>query len=144
MKEFGAKKLATITTPEGNALTYTYNGQFTASETQSGAVAGTVSYQYNDDFNLSAVTVGAQTVSYTYDNDGAIAQVGDMLFTYRTDNGFLTRTEQGLVATEQQVNGFGELSAFDALIASDGQRSEGSGRKNYSSGCRIVLPRRIP
>ncbi|HSA32775.1 MAG TPA: RHS repeat-associated core domain-containing protein [bacterium] len=110
----GGKKLDSITTPEGNALNYTYTGALLASESWSGAVSGTVSRTYNNDFRVTALTVNGVSAAYTYDNDGLLTGAGDLVVTRDPQSGLVTGTTLGAVTTTQSYNSFGELVAFNA------------------------------
>ena len=80
-----------IQTPEGNidytylcgtkvgsitngtdTITYGYDGSLVTSETLSGYLNQSLSYTYNNDFNVRDVTYAGTTNSYAYDNDGLL------------------------------------------------------------------------
>ena len=110
----GGKKLSTVSTPEGDTLTYAYDGALMTSESWSGNVTGTVSRAYNDDFQTTEVTAGSVTTGYTYDNDGLLLTAGDMTITRDTESGLVTGTTLDTIATTQTYNTFGEIATYDA------------------------------
>lgn len=119
----GGKKLKTIETPEKNKIGYAYNSGLVDSETFDGEVKGRLGRQYNNDFDLSGLTLGysgsSTSIQYNYFDDGKIQSAGELEMTYREDNDFLTDTIIGNVATTQTINGFGELASFSADINED-------------------------
>jgi len=102
-------QLSGITAPGGGGLAYTYDGFLPTSTTWSGAITGAVSSAYNTDFQLSSYTVGANTINYTYDNDGLLIGAGGLSLTRDTQNGLLTGTALDGATTSISYNTFGEL-----------------------------------
>jgi len=85
-----------------------------ASENWSGAVTGTVSRTYNNDFRTTAVSTGGISAGYTYDNDGLLLSAGDMTITRDPESGMVTGTALDYITTTQSYNQFGEIETFDA------------------------------
>lgn len=74
-----------------------------------------ISFTYNTDFRVSAETVNsANSVSFTYDNDGLLTGAGSLTLTRNTSNGLITGTTLGSVTTSQSYNNFGEMSQLTA------------------------------
>jgi RHS repeat-associated protein len=108
--------LTQITAP-GVTLGYAYDGALPLTESWSGAVTGAVTRIYNNDFNLTGLSVNGAGVPYAYDLDSLLIQAGDLAITRSAANGFLTGTTLGATATSQSYNGFGELSQLGATQA---------------------------
>ncbi len=108
--------IAQITSP-GATLAYTYDGALPVSETWSGGVTGAVTRSYNAGFKLSTLSVNGTSVSYAYDADGLLTQVGLLAVTRSAANGFLTGTTLGGTVTTQNYNTFGELIQLNAAHA---------------------------
>lgn len=110
-------KLTSITAPDGGTLSYTYDGILPISTTWNGAVSGTVTNTWDNDFRLTGLTVGANNVAYDYDNDGLLVSAGALNLTYSALNGLLTGTGFGNLTTENTYTVFGEvdtdLSSYD-------------------------------
>ncbi len=94
-------QLHTITTPEGNVVSYGYNGPLVTSEAWSGAVSGSESWSYNNDLLVGTQTVDGSTTTYGYDNDGLITSLavgsGSMTLTPDPTTGQLDGTTAGAV-----------------------------------------------
>lgn len=105
--------LSTITVP-GATLNYTYDGALPLSEAWGGAITGSVTRSYNNDFKLSGLGINGNDIIYTYDGDGLLIQAGDLKLTRNADNGLLTGSTLGATATSQNYNTFGELNQLSA------------------------------
>jgi len=63
----------------GEALTYGYNGPLPTSSTWTGAVAGTVSRTYDNNFRIQTQSINnGNTISFGYDDDGFLQSVGTL------------------------------------------------------------------
>lgn len=114
----GAGNLSAITTPEGNAIAYTYDGSLLKTQTWSGEVTGSVENNYDNNFWItSRIVNSADEISYSYDNDGLITSVEDMSVVRVTDTGFEDTTSLGAVTTDADYNAFGELQTFTASVS---------------------------
>jgi len=101
--------------PTGESLVYGYNGSVPTSSTWSGAVAGSVSRTYNNNFWVALLSVnGAHTITYDYDNDGLLTKAGAMVITRDLNNGLITGTSLGSVTDTRTYNSFGELTRYTA------------------------------
>ncbi|NIR60141.1 MAG: RHS repeat protein, partial [Gammaproteobacteria bacterium] len=86
-------QLTQITAPGGNTLAYTYDGALPLSEAWSGEVAGGVAVDYDADFRVVSQRVnGADTVAFTYDDDGLLTGAGALAVQRRADNGLVSGT----------------------------------------------------
>ncbi|MDT8385446.1 MAG: RHS repeat-associated core domain-containing protein [Gammaproteobacteria bacterium] len=114
-------QLSSITSPDGGGLAFTYDGFLPTSTTWSGAVAGTVSRTYNNDFQVTGISVGTDTIANTYDNDGLLTGAGALTLTHDVQNGLLTGATLGSATTSTTYNTFGELETETATYGSTTQ-----------------------
>ncbi len=113
--------LTTITSPDGGTLGYTYDGFLVMNEAWTGTVAGSVGLTYDADFRVTSRTVnGANAATFTFDNDGLLTGAGDMTITRSAQNGLMTGTTLGTLATTVGYNTFGEVSNYDASYSGSG------------------------
>ena len=101
-------KLASITAPDGNGLSFTWDGFLPLSTSWSGEVNGTVSQSHDNNFWITGRSVNGQSIAFGYDDDGLLTSAGDMSLTRSAANGLLTNTALGNVTTTHQHNAFGE------------------------------------
>ncbi len=112
--------LTSLSSPGGAQLAYGYDGELPTSTTLSGPVAGTVSWTYNADFQITSESVdGGNTVNYGYDTDGLLTQAGALTLTRDAATGFLTGTTLGTVTDTLAYNAYGEASTYQAKIGQD-------------------------
>ena len=116
----GDKKLKSITAPDGGQISYIYDGPLTTGVTWSGTISGEVTETYNNDFQLESQSVnGENVVSYGYDQDGLLTQVGDLTLTRDQNNGMLIGTTINTLTTEYSYNDFGEMVGYQANNGSE-------------------------
>jgi len=97
-------------------ISYGYDGSLITSETLSGTLNQTLSYTYNNDFNLKSLTYAGGTVSYTYDNDGLLTKAGTFSITRNAGNGLPEAVMGGKLNITRTFNGYGELESQNFLI----------------------------
>ncbi|MEW6774692.1 MAG: putative Ig domain-containing protein [Bdellovibrionota bacterium] len=108
-------KLATLTAPGGVTLDYTYDGNLLASTTWSGSqVVGNVSRTYNNDLLVSFLSVNADSIPLTYDDDSLLIGAGTLSIARDPVTGLITSTALGGVTDSRDYNSFGELQGYDA------------------------------
>jgi len=108
-------KLAAMSTSDGQALSYGYDGRLLTTTTWSGTVAGSVTRTYNNDFRLATTSVnGANSVSYGYDSDGLPTSVDGLSITRNSTNGLTTDTTLGQVTDHKTYDSFGKLATYEA------------------------------
>jgi YD repeat-containing protein len=112
-------KLASITTPDGLGLNYTFSGALPTQTSWTGSVTGNVGKSYDNDFRVSTISVnGANPFTYQYDNDSLLTAVKNttlginLTLTRDTQNGLLTGTALGSLTDSYTYNGFGEVSQY--------------------------------
>ncbi len=94
-------QLETITTPENNVLSYTYDGPLLSSVTWSGAVNGSEMRTPDADLRLGELQVNDSATTYGYDDDGLVTSLtldsGSMTLTPDPTTGQLDGTTAGAV-----------------------------------------------
>ena len=78
----------------------------------SGPVNGQVSWTYNNDFNVTQISIPGAVVGLTYDNDGLVTIAGDMSLTRDASNGLLTGTALGDFAGAYAYSMYGEVTGY--------------------------------
>jgi RHS repeat-associated protein len=107
--------LASASIPSGESIAYGYNGPLPTSSTWSGTVAGSISRTFNNNFWMASQSLnGANTITFTYDNDGLVTKAGAMTLTNDPKNGLITATTLGSVTDTRTYNTFGELTGYTA------------------------------
>ena len=109
-------QLSTIVTPDGVTLGLSFDGPLLAGNTWSGPLAGAVTFDYTNDFFVSAVSVNGAPVNYSYDRDGLLGSAGALDVTRASDSGFETGTSLDVVSTGTAYNDFGEIQTFTASV----------------------------
>jgi RHS repeat-associated protein len=100
-------RLWTLSTADG-ALTYGYDGFLVTSETSTGAVPGSVTWTYDNDFRPATQIVNGSAVTYGYDLDGILTAAGALTLTPEPATGRLASTALGSVTTSQTYTAYGE------------------------------------
>jgi RHS repeat-associated protein len=102
-------QLTGITAPDGITLSYTWDGFLPLSESWSGAVVGSVSWGYDNNFWLTGETAADHVVTFGYDDDGLLTNAGPLSLARHPDHGLLTGTELADIVGTRSYNAFGEL-----------------------------------
>lgn len=111
-------KLATITAPDGGALAYTYDGSLLTGVDWTGAVAGSVTRTYDNNFRLTSNKVNdANAITFQYDNDSLLIGAGSLTLNRNSQNGLLTGASLGNVTDALSYNGFGEVASYSAAYS---------------------------
>ncbi|MBW2630983.1 MAG: hypothetical protein JRC90_04325 [Deltaproteobacteria bacterium] len=130
-------RLTQIQTPEGNidytylcgtkvesitggidTITYGYDGKLITTETIAGTLNKTLSYTYNNDFNIDSFTYAGNTAGYTFDNDGLLTGAGSFTITRNTGNGLPEAVTGGNLTLSRSFNGYGEISGETSTVSS--------------------------
>lgn len=114
-----AGRATTISRSDGPTVQLGFDGPLLTSSEWSGPVEGKLTADYDEDFRLAQLTVNdASTVSFKYDDDGAVISASGnqqtLSIDHDPDSGLVTGTTLGKVATTNAFNGFGELAALTA------------------------------
>jgi RHS repeat-associated protein len=114
-----ARKLASITAVDGGTVQFTYDGFLLTGTSWTGTVSGSVGYGYDNNFRLTSETVnGANSISFSYDQDGLLKQAGELALQRDAKNGLLRGTTLSNVTTAMDYNEFGEIKDFSASFSS--------------------------
>jgi RHS repeat-associated protein len=112
------EQLKSITTAEGEVLSYGYDGFLLTGTTWKGPIQGRVGRTHDNDFRLASLSVNdGPPVEFKYDPDGLLARAGALTLEHHAGNGLLTGTKLGEVATKVEYNGYGEVEHFRAAPA---------------------------
>lgn len=137
-------QLTQIQTPEGNIeldylcstklgsltkgaekLVYDYDGKLVTSETLVGTLNQTLSYTYNNDFNVTAFSYAGGTIDYAYDNDGLLTGAGSFTVARNAGNGLPESVSNGTFGLTRSFSGYGEIDSENVAIG-------GSNKYGYS------------
>lgn len=96
----------------GPTLSFTYDGSLARSVSWTGGeVSGRLSFVYDNDFRVATDSVnGGHAVSYGYDQDGLLVAAGSLTLTRDAQNGRLTGTTLGDVASTAAYDSLGLAS----------------------------------
>jgi len=94
-----------------DTITYTYDGKLLTSETTNGTLNQSLVYDYDDDFNLTAITYAGGTTGYSYDSDGLLTDAGIFSIIRNVDNGLPESVYSTSLNVDHTLNGFGEVDA---------------------------------
>ncbi len=116
-----AGRATTISRSDGPTVQLGFDGPLLTSTEWTGPVEGKLTADYDKDFRLAQLTVNdASTVSFKYDDDGAvISATGNqqtLTLTHDAESGLVTGTTLGSVVTSYASSGFGELSDLSATV----------------------------
>jgi RHS repeat-associated protein len=107
--------LSGITAPGGDSLSFAYDGSLLTGTTWAGAVAGSVTRSFDNNFRVTSQNVnGANAVNFTYDNDSLLTGAGALAITRSVQNGLITGTTLSNVTDTRGYNSFGELTGYSA------------------------------
>ncbi len=115
-------KLALVTGPDAYAgmLVYTYDGFLPTTETWAGgAVMGSVSWTYDDNFRVATETVANSTEAMTYDADGLLTGAGSLSISRNQSTGLVATTLLDSVGTSITYDNFGEPALLHAAFGSN-------------------------
>jgi RHS repeat-associated protein len=112
-------KLSSVTAPGGGSLNFAYDGALVTGTTWAGAVAGSVTRAFDNNFRVTSQSVnGASTVDFAYDNDSLLTAAGSLTLTRNAQNGLVTGTTLGNVADTIGYNNFAEPINYTASFNS--------------------------
>ncbi|MFH1702744.1 MAG: hypothetical protein ABIB41_04825, partial [Nitrospirota bacterium] len=100
------------------SITYGYDGSLITSETLNGILNQSLSYTYNNDFNLMSFTYAGGTVNHTYDNDGLLNGAGAFTITRNAGNGLPEAVTGVLFNLTRIFNGYGETEGENFIVNS--------------------------
>jgi RHS repeat-associated protein len=128
-------QLTAIQTPEGNValsyypsgqaqavsktgeqIAYSYDGSLLVSQALTGTLNQTLSYTYNNDFNLTGFTYAGAAAAYAYDDDGLLTQASGYTITNNAQNGLPEGVNDALMALNRTFNGYGEVAGQSVAV----------------------------
>lgn len=103
------------------SIIYDYDGKLITSETLAGILNQTLSYTYNNDFNLSSMTYADSTESFSYDDDGLLTGAGGFTISRYNDpgvneTGLPYNVSNGTVSLSRSFNGYGETGSENTVV----------------------------
>ncbi|MCF6211896.1 MAG: RHS repeat protein [Gammaproteobacteria bacterium] len=107
-----------ITAPDGSSLAFAYDGFLPTGTIWSGAISGSITRSYDNDFQLTGLSVGNDTIAYSYDDDGLLTAAGDLILSRDAQHGLLTGTTLGSASSSLTYNPFGEIETDTATYGS--------------------------
>jgi len=134
--QYDRERLMQIQTPEGNIdftylcgtkvgsitkgaekVSYAYDGGLLLSETLTGTLSKTLSYVYDNDFNLKSFSYAGSATSYAYDNDGLLTGAGSLAIMRDAQNGLPINLSGGSFSLKRSFNGYGEVSGQNVSVS---------------------------
>jgi RHS repeat-associated protein len=134
--QYDRERLMQILTPEGNIdfsylcgtkvgsitkgvekASYTYDGSLLTSEVLAGTLSKTLSYAYDNDFNLKSFSYAGSTTNYIYDNDGLLTGSGALAIMRDVQNGLAINVSGGSFSLGRSFNGYGEISGQNVSVS---------------------------
>lgn len=110
-------QLGSVSSPDGVALNFAYDGFLEKSMAWQGAVNGQVAVDYDSNFVVKSMTIAGESIGYGYDDDLLLVQAGSMSVTRNINHGLVDATSLGVVSTAHAYNEFGEVEATDTAVA---------------------------
>ena len=125
-------RVASVTAPGGNTLSYTYDGPVLIATTHTnGPVTTTVNRTYDTAFRLQTETVtGGPTITYTYDNDSKLASAGNLIVTTSPSTGFVVGATLGTVGDSRTYDAFGDVQTYSVAAAGNTAYSANYGTRD--------------
>ena len=102
------------------SIHYEYDGSLLTGDTRAGLLNQTLSYTYNNDFNLTSFTYAGNTQAYAYDQDGLLTGAGAFTITRDPENGLPVSVNDGTLNVSRTFNGYGEISGQSSSVSVQG------------------------
>jgi RHS repeat-associated protein len=111
-----SRNLELVTNPEGDTLSYGYDGSVPTETAWNGEVSGLIRFAYDNNFQLKQLEVNdSHAIEFSYDNDGLLTQAGEFLVVRDALSGFLSGTTVQSISDSYMFDPiFGELSGYSA------------------------------
>ncbi|HEV8509654.1 MAG TPA: RHS repeat-associated core domain-containing protein [Gemmatimonadales bacterium] len=103
-----SRNLTSIATPDGNSLSYEYDGALLTRMVWDGGIRGSVARGYDNNFRVVCRTVNDDPSRYEYDADGLLLQAGDLAIERDARSGLTLATSLAKITTVTEHSGFGE------------------------------------
>src|SRR5262249_37243013 len=110
--------LAQVSTSDGIALSYGYDGRLLTDTTWSGPISGTVHRVYDNTFRVIVEQVNSEpAISFAYDDDDQLIQAGALSLSRDAQTGLLTGTSLGSLTETFTYNPFAEVTDSQTTYA---------------------------
>src|SRR4030042_1744950 len=117
----GAESLTLVGKNGATIVSYTHDGFLPTSATWSGAMSGSVSCFYDDDFRVTQEMVNnTNTASFTYDAQDRLLTYGTKTYTYTATGELSTKTDTATSQTTQYT--YDALGNLNTVLLPDGRR----------------------
>jgi RHS repeat-associated protein len=100
----------------GEQIAYSYDGSLLTAQALSGTLNQTLSYTYNNNFNLTGFTYAGATAAYTYDDDGLLTQASGYTITNNAANGLPEGVYDAVMGLNRSFNGYGEVNSQSVTV----------------------------
>ncbi|CAM2069556.1 Pretoxin HINT domain-containing protein [Sulfidibacter corallicola] len=110
-------QLTRITNSDGPEVGFAYDGHLPTQTTWTGEIAGSVTIDFDNDFNIEGVRIDdTAEVRAIYNAQGELTNFGSMSIGYDEETGYLGTTDLGVAETVFDYNGYGEPDLFSASV----------------------------
>lgn len=103
---------------DGESLGFSYDGVLPTQTAYSGPVTGTLKATYNNNFQVTGLSVDDTPITYGYDTDGLLTQAGGLAVARSTQNGLVTGTTLDSIQTSRGYDRFGETTTYAVTAGS--------------------------
>jgi hypothetical protein len=104
------EQLKSLTTLEGNTLSYSYDGFLLTETTWAGVIRGRIRRTYDNNFRVVGLSInGDPAVEFKHDADELLTRAGALILDRDPQTGFLAGTRLDKVTTKREYSDFGEL-----------------------------------
>ena len=108
--------LSSITTPDGEVLTFNLDGSMLTGQEWGGIVSGSVKETLNKDLLPASESVNnAYVIDFIYDQDNLLTRAGDLIIGRDPVTGLITDTSLGNITDTWTYNGFGEVTGYNVV-----------------------------
>ena len=92
---------------------YSYTGSLVTGVSWTGPIVGAMSRTHDTQFRVASEAVnGADSITFSYDNDSLLISAGDLTITRNAQNSLATGIALGVVNTTMGYDGFGEMTSY--------------------------------
>lgn len=103
----------------GQTIEYAYDGKLLTDVTLSGTLNQSLSYTYNNDFDVTGFTYAGETEYLGYDLDGLLTESGGYTIARNAGNGLPESVSGNGITISRTFNGYGELD--DQIVTTGSQ-----------------------
>ncbi len=100
----------------GESIAYGYDGSLVTLEAMAGTLNQSLSYTYDNDFNVKSFSYAGATNNYSYDNDGLLVGSGAFAITRNAGNGLPEKVAGGSLNLNRVLSGYAEIESQDFVI----------------------------